>query len=314
MSGRYSYLINGHLDGCLSSEEEFELNTWLKADEAHIVLFVESVQLHNRLREVVRPQMAIAPRNGRDNSTYPNTWGGGMRKKLVYAACVCLAFALFLGIYLIPTSRSAASELEKLIEKSTLRIDRTYVIRNLDEEPESEQENRPPIDQAKLYVRYPDQFVLERKQTDDKLFVTGCDGMRSWSAPPNRTVRVSKDLSRFRGGVPGNQQGIPFVDLQKDLQKIKEAYNLKLLAKNTKGWLGLHAEKKSQEYRGPAEVDLWYDSKTGLVYQMIFNGLPRARGGPRSVSVDLVELKQLPPDFFHHESHHESNRKVVEDD
>ena len=224
-----------------------------------------------------------------------------------------VAIALTASWWSSPTPVNAATELDHLIEKADTR-DRSYVIRNLDAQAEQPEDRRPLIDGATLQVRHPDQYVLTRRFPDGRLFVTGSDGERSWSVPPNGAVRVSGDPLRFRGPVPGNQHGIPFVNLRSDLVQLRDAYVVSPLGSDAAGKRGLLAVKKSAEYRGPNRVELWYDAKTGVIHRMVFAGMPKARGGPDSVSVELLEQRELGSDFFRHQTHHAADRRVIEED
>ncbi len=146
------------------------------------------------------------------------------------------------------------------------------------------------------------------------MYTTGYDGERNWAAPPDGAVRLSRDPLRFRWALPGHQHGIPFVDLRSDLVQLRDAYVVSRLDTDANGHRGLRAEKKSREYRGPNRVEVWYDGNTGVIHRMVFEGLPQARGGPRSVSVELLEQRELSADYFRHETHHAPGRRVVEED
>jgi hypothetical protein len=168
---------------------------------------------------------------------------------------------------------------------------------------------------AMLHVRYPDQYVLIQKFPDGRPFATGSNGERSWVIPPGgATVRVSRDPMRFRGPVPGHQHGIPFVNLRSDLVQLLDAYTVSPLGPNAAGQRGQLAVKKSSDYRGPNRVELWYDADTGVIHRMVFAGMPKARGGPDSVAVELVDQRDLAADFFKHQSHQAPDRRVVEED
>jgi hypothetical protein len=127
-------------------------------------------------------------------------------------------------------------------------------------------------------------------------------------------VRVSGDPLRFRGPVPGHQHGIPFADLRSDLVQLRDAYVVTRLGSDEAGKRGLLAIKKSTEYRGPNRVELWYDAATGVIHRMMFAGMPKARGGPDSVAVELLEQRELGNEFFRHQAHHAADRRVIEED
>ncbi len=316
MNPQLAALVNGYLDGVLTEGEEAELNAWLKAAPENAAAFAEVVRLHDRLYAVLRPPAKIDPVPGGKSEPARATAGQrSWRRASLVGGLVALVAVAFVAVWWDnPRPASAATELDRLIEKADTR-DRSYVVRNLDERPEQTDERHPPIDGAVLHVRHPDQYVLIRKFPDGRPFATGSDGERSWSAPPDdRAVRVSADPLRFRGPVPGHQHGIPFVDLRSDLVQLRVAYTVALLSPDAAGLRGLRAEKKSPEFRGARRVDLWYDARTSVIHRMVFAGMPQARGGPNAVSVELIDQRDLGPDFFRHGSHHGPDRKVIEED
>lgn len=305
-------LIHGYLDGVLTAADEATLNEWVKADPANAVEFAEAARLHDRLRSVFAPAIAVAERPqvvGRPGRGWRwSRWAGGI--------AALLLFGLFAVWWNTPTPLTAAAELDRLIERSEASGDRTYVIRTLDAASEPFDDRHPPIDGATLHVRSPDRYVLVRTFPDGRPFATGSDGERSWSAPPAGAgaVRVSGDPLRFRGPLPGNQHGIPFVNLRSDLVQLRDAYTVTPLPSDSAGRRGLLAEKKSAEFRGPRRVELWYDPASGVIQRMVFAGMPKARGGPDSVTVELTNQRELPADFFHHTAHHTPDRRVIEED
>lgn len=319
MIGSVSELIHGYLDGVLTTEQETELNAWVKASPNNAATFAEIALLHDRLHNVLTAESQLAQAAHETVASVSMTRQRslqrfGPRMTLLGGVAALLAVVLLAGWWLFPSPLSAATELDRLIATSADQRDRTYRIRNLDPQPEPEDARRPPIDGATLYVRHPDQYVLLRQFPDGRPFVTGSDGERSWSLPPEGAVRVSTDPLRFRGPVPGHQHGIPFVDLRSDLVQLRGAYVVRLLEAQANGWRGLVAEKKSAEYRGPRRIELWYEARTGVIHRMVMDGMPRARGGPNRVAVELLEQKLLGPDFFRHEAHHPPNRRVIEED
>ena len=49
-----------------------------------------------------------------------------------------------------------------------------------------------------------------------------------------------------------------------------------------------------------------------MVYlrSLVRDGLPRGRGGPKSVMLELEDQSDLPPDFFSHAAHHEPGKRI----
>lgn len=318
MTGGANDLIQGYLDGALTPEQEAELNGWVKRDLANARVFAAAMLLHDRLRNEIcaLPQISSTAIGQPEEPVIPHQERARRRwRPMAALASLAAVFAMlfFLG-WSRPAPLNAATELSRLINTSATQTDRTYRIRSLDETPDTGDERRPPIDGATLYVRSPEKYVLVRRFPNGEQFVTGSDGVRSWAIRPAGAVRVSKDPLRFRGPVPGHQHGLPFVDLRSDLVQLRDAYIVTLLGTDDKGRRGLLAEKKSPRYRGPRQVELWYDARTGVIDRMVFRGMPRARGGPSSVSVELLDQRSLGADYFQHDRHHAPGRRVIEED
>lgn len=301
----------------LTPDQEAELNAWVKADSANAAIFVEWVTFDTRLAEHYRSASVIETSAvGLQTNVKPLPVKHLIRDKIKFAGGIAASILVLLMVFSWrPSSRlNASTELDRLIAIEPDSADRSYRITNLDPYPEKAEVRRPPLDGAMLHVRQPNSYLLERRFADGSLFLTGCDGERSWALPPQGKVIVSRDLERFRGPLPGHQHGLPFVNLKSDLKQLREAYDLALLPEDQKkGQYGLVCIKKSHEYRGARQVLLWYDAKTGVIRKMQFEGLPQARGGPASVAVDLVEQGRKPDRFYQHASHHDSNREVVEE-
>jgi hypothetical protein len=312
-------LIHGYLDATLSADEENELNAWVKAAPENSATFAAMIRFHDHLRNVVRtgamfpesptasPLNVVTPssRPARRRWTRFGVIGGG----------VTIAAGLLIAVWLSNTATvSAATELEHLIEKTATTGDRTYRIRNLDPNPAPMEPKQPPLDGAVLSIRPPEQYVLVRRFPDGRPYVTGFDGESNWDVPPTAPVRVSRDPLRFRWPLPGHQHGIPFADLRSDLVQLRDAYQLSSLGLDPNGHRGLLAVKKSPEHRGPKRVELWYDPTSGVIHRMVFTGMPKARGGPDSVAVELVDQRELGDGFFKHTSHHAADRRVIEED
>jgi hypothetical protein len=305
-------LVDGHLDGILTPDETARLNDWIRADPANALVFSRMVRMHSQLRDLA-VQTTWVPDTPATPAKPRRRW---WRLPQACALVVAVSMAAWL-LFLQPVS--AARELDRLIAANTVEaagIDRTYRIRNLDEVPEAIDPKRPPIDGATLQVRAPDNYVLVRLQPDGSRWTTGSDGETGWSVPPEGqgAVRVSRDPMRFRGPVPGHQSGIPFANLPADLAQLRVTYDLTLLSPSPEGWKGILARKRSTWDRGPREVEIRFDPKTGTIQRMTFQGMPKARGGPDKVRVELVGQNKVDTGYFGHDFHHATDRKVVVED
>ena len=230
------------------------------------------------------------------------------------AACVVLLLILQ-GIS--PTETAAAS-LERIIGVMQQPIDRTYVIEVVEEYPETfpnSAKQREEIDGATLHVGGPDRYVFIRKLSNGHTRISGCDGRQSWAMREDGPVHLSSDLNRFRGGLPGHQQDAPFINLHAQLLQLREGYEVELLPEagresDDRPMMGLVGIKKSSSVRGPKRIEIWADRETGVIHRMFMDNLPRARGGPKSVILELTNQSNLPADFFSHDHHHEPEREV----
>lgn len=318
-------LINAFLDGTLTDEQARQFNDWIKADRAHAERFAGAASLHNRLADLVRARAALEPRQPVVESPRRQPAAKSWRAWAALcsaAASVAIVWLLFHSLQ--PDAEAAAeAQLKRLIETTQASGDRVYLITAFDEEPpkaapstDKRRKDQPPIHGARLYVRGPGQYVLIRRYEDGSTYITGSDGVTSWSVPPKGNVRISNDPLRFRGPVPGQQHDIPFLDIRASLAQLREAYELELLPTKpgtvpTEKWVGLRADKRGPEFRGPKRVEIWYVPDSGLIKQMWFDGLPRAKGGPRSMLVELISQTNLDANFYQHPAHHGNDRQVI---
>lgn len=308
-------LIDDYLDDRLDGGQIDELNRRISTDPQFARDFAEALYLHDRLFDIARAgrarvrEMPAITGSVRRSDRKPLTrrirvWG-------MLAAAV--AFLMFSTLWNASRTLNAATEIDRLIAKFDTSPDRRYEIRNLDQSPDSKSDRQPPIDGATLYVRSPDRYVLERRYPDGRRFLTGSNGQTSWAVPPDGLVRVSPDPERFRGPVPGHQHGLPFVDVRGDLNGFRSRYDLSGPNSTADGLRKITGTRKPGVPRGPRSFEMTYEPVSGSIRRMIFDGLPQARGGPRRVAVELIDSKPLKDDFFDHQSHHTSDREVIEE-
>ena len=237
--------------------------------------------------------------------------------------------AMFLFVFeMTRSSASAATELKRLIAAQDHGVDKTYLIA-VEENPvpqrrprqgaEDRRPPKPPLDQAMLHVRSPNQFVLIRKMPDGQPFVTGSNGMTSWAVRPDGPVRVSTDLTRFNRDLPGHEHDIPLIQIEQGLEHLRKAYVMELLpiefeedVSTDNSPTRLLVAVKRRGYRGPQRVEITYVVATGQIRQLRFIGMPY---GPEHLNVrlSLVDDQSLGDTFFDHQSHHAPDRRVKEE-
>ncbi|MEM6364317.1 MAG: hypothetical protein AAF745_07815 [Planctomycetota bacterium] len=251
----------------------------------------------------------------------------GPRRFAILTSILSVA-AIFLIAFIVVPQQSvsaAMASLEKLVEAAAKPFDRTYQVSVVDEyAPEkrprhlpAEDRNRDAkqqIDGATLYVRGANQYLMTLRLRSGEKRTLGCDGLQSWAFRETGPVHTSTDLNRFRGGVPGQQQELPFLNIHAHLSQLQTGYDIQLLKFQEKDEVSrLIGIRKSREVRGPKRVEIAFDADTGTVHEMLLDGLRRGGGGPKSVLLKLVDQSELPVEFFSHDSHHEPERRVVSD-
>ncbi|MDF1841747.1 MAG: hypothetical protein P1U77_09945 [Rubripirellula sp.] len=250
---------------------------------------------------------------------------------LTSALTIGAAVLVMLGLLGPPQNVSAAmASLEKVIDAAAKPFDRTYSVSVIEEYPRGkkprnlsqeawEREAEEEIDGATLFVSGANQFVLSVMLRSGIMRTIGCDGKVSWAFRENGPVHVSTDLSRFRGGVPGGQQDLPFMNMHANLSQLRSGYEVELKDKEDVANDGtilsqLVGVRQSRDVRGPKRIDIWFDANSGTVHRILLDGLPRGRGGPKSVMLELEDQSDLPSGFFSHGAHHEPGKRIRYED
>ena len=315
-------LIHAYLDGILDEEQTRELGDWIQAEPENARRFARISMLHDQLHNRISLTQDENPGNPLTGVVHQRKWS---RKILAMASAAILLFVIALPIqYGIVNSKVSAAvvELNRIMIDSREPVDRTYLITPGDDLPYrkefAKRNSTPPLNGAILHVRGPSSYVLVRRFENGDEFVTGSDGKLSWALPPSGPVRVSHNADRFRGAIPGQQHNIPFINLQDNLQELASAYHLELVPDpvtegDLKGLKLIKASRRQWSEGGPRNVWIWYEPASGQIRRMRMDRLPMARGGPRSITLDLTATDNFPGGFYSHEFHHEPDRKLIEE-
>lgn len=317
-----------YLDDDLSAGEHCEFQKWLTASSDHMAQFVQVAMLHDRLRGELTA-MSMTPTVDREraghksNNAQRHLWNS---MTVVGAAVAAIAVLVVLWHGIGDSPVSAATELDRLIDVQDAGRDRTYHIavegtsarRQTRRRADDTRPPKPPMDGATLHVRHGNQFVLIRQTHDGLPFVTGCDGRVSWAVRPHGPVRVSADLTRFNRDVPGHEHGMPLINLEEALERLKAAYDLQLLPveavfdRSSRESTRLFVAAKRRGFRGPQRVEITFQVSTGLIQQLRFVEMPY---GPDRLSLrlSLLDERDLGATFFEHQSHHASDRTIEEE-
>jgi hypothetical protein len=310
-------LIAEHLDGCLSAEDDALLGRLVAADKDVALAFARAAMVHDRLRDLFREEPVITgepPARLESGAMRPFRSTRRWLAVLAGVAVAVVAVVLFQA-----PSRSgvaAAAAIERLVAAASAPIDREYRITVLDHGPDGPlppvmsggKGRKPGIEGASLFVRGADRFVLVRRFGDGTEFLTGSDGTIGWAVPPKGRVHLSQDARRFRRGVPGEHEELPFLDLRSGFDGLRRGYDLSLMAE-ANGHQRLEARRQARRRRGPDVVRVWFD-EAGVATRIEIEGLPVEDNMPHSVAMTLVSQQDRGAGFYAHETHHPAERPV----
>ena len=184
-----------------------------------------------------------------------------------------------------------------------------------DDAPERPRPPKPPLSGAILHVRRGGQIVLSRQTSDGRTFLTGSNGRTSWAVRPDGSVRENTDLNEFNRDVPGHEHSMPLIHIEEGLERLLEAYDVRLLPVETAddavaedNPTRLIVAVKKRHYRGPKRVEISYSVRSGLIQQLRFVEMPY---GPEHLT--LIEERPLGDRLFDHESHHKTAQPLIEE-
>ncbi|TWU16177.1 hypothetical protein [Allorhodopirellula heiligendammensis] len=330
MSAAIQDLISGYIDDSLSREQLQELSEWINFEPSNARQFASALLLHDRLRnhfiaheeqayQQIDASSLVAPAKASARQ-----WRAHRQLAWATTACLVLVATLFFWQTLGARSASAAMrELNRIMIANDRSIDRTFEIAvettsapQGDRErtsPEHERPPKPSLDQAILDVRGARQFVLTRKTEQGDSFITGSNGVTSWAVRPDGPVRFSNDLTRFNRDLPGHECSLPINNLHDGLDALRTAYDLTLLPALTTDSVDDPSRRmvavKKPGYRGPAEVEITYDSANGQIRKMRFVAMPYGVDNV-TLTMTLVAERELPANHFDHQTHHAPLRRV----
>lgn len=315
--GDAARLIDGYLDDSLSADETARLMRLLAAEDDVAIRFARAALLHDRLHDVMTGDDPT-PAAGPDRAA-ARAMQKGSPRWVTFAAVLALT-ALFALLLRQPASTASAASLalDRVVVAAGSAADREYRILVLDHGAghppptvmSGGRGRKPGIDGARLFVRGQDRFVLVRMFGDGTKFVTGSDGEIGWAVPPKGRVHLSRDPRRFRRGVPGERQEVPFIDMRAGFETLRRGYTLSLSPASAPARPGqrLEAVRTGGRGRGPEAVRAWI-GEDGVPTRIEIDGLPPGDGMPESVALELVSRSDLGGRFFDHESHHAAGRE-----
>jgi outer membrane lipoprotein-sorting protein len=251
----------------------------------------------------------------------------GPAVRLGTAAMIIISLAILL-IYL--PSNKAMATIDQMISAIENAGDRTYSVIVRDYETGRRdrggarsavdgrsRRERAVLDGATLYLRGRGQYVLYRYTPSGQTVVNGSDGLTNWLIRPKREVLVSNNPQAFRIPMPEDLADLLTLDFGDTLQRIRERYKIKYLGTvpveqgQDSSWAYLHATMQNRRFRGPRVIRIWAHPDTGLLRRIEFADIQlQGYAEPKKLIFDLVDLKQLPNDWFTHSAHHPADAEV----
>lgn len=307
MNPEFGKAMHSVLDGDLSAEAQAALNEALRSDPSALDAYCSQMRMHALLSWRAGAATTDATRK---IVVFP------VRPRLLRWAGWAAAALLMLGAVFVALAPSRATAAVNRVFAAMQRGDRSYTISVIEGDARMAMNNGRTLtyEGGVLHLRGDRQFVLVRPIVEGGRRVTGSDGTMNWDIVGDGPVKVTSDLTRFRGGLPGEQQDSTFLDLAGNLSGLKSGYDLVLSdVLGEPSQVRLYAERKSRDVRGPREMDITFRRESGVIVALELRGLPRANGGPEAVRLTLTGESALPADYFTHAAHHEPGRRIQDE-
>jgi hypothetical protein len=307
MSSDPNRLINGYLDCSLSSDEQIEINDWVKSDPVNARRFTLAVMLHDRIRvqyqsmkltheQLDHVRISIVPRKR------------SYRRLMLVASVACLVLATIVNIR-TPVRSNASTEaiavFHELAVTAKSTADRTYRITFVTDDSKGAPGKGPNTqkiavavnNQKMLYVRNGQQFVCTWKAPDGRQFVTGSNQTQSWSIRPGEKAEINAPM-HFTGGLPDSDYLAPILNLfDRQDQVVAALYNMELRPPSTSTRL-LVAGKKPDTKQGPRRIEIdFVPSSKRLTEMRIWPETPDHRKA-EFTRIELVSEQHLDEKWF----------------
>jgi hypothetical protein len=168
---------------------------------------------------------------------------------------------------------------------------------------------KPGLDNATLYLRDSQQYLLVRDDPKGGSTFDGYDGRQSWRVRAGVLAETKEGLGAGRIPMPPIMADVPFSDLHQTLQQILVDYTVEqfdqaLLPSGSEALRHVRVRRNSREVKGPETIEIWADSKTAMPKRIVFDRA-KLQGSrqPTRLTFDLVSESPLPADWFAPETH-----------
>ncbi|MCX5684546.1 MAG: hypothetical protein NT049_12780 [Planctomycetota bacterium] len=264
--------------------------------------------------ESVSPNMSSSAARPAERTPRLRTWA---RRSVWAAAATVLIvvglFALFNG------PSSAQASLNEIIGALGRPGDRTYRIQMEDlpappprespDDPKPEMAPRPRLDNATLYLRDSQQYLLVRDDPKGGSTFDGYDGRQSWRVRAGVLAETKEGLGAGRIPMPPIMADVPFSDLHQTLERIRVDYTVEQfdqapLPSGSEALRHVRVRRNSREVKGPETIEIWADLKTAMPKRIVFDRAKlQGNRQPIRLTFDLVSESPLSADWFAPEAH-----------
>lgn len=265
------------------------------------------------IRESVSPNMRSSAALPADRALRLRVW---VRRGALAAAMVLIGVGIF---SLINGPAPAQASLNDILDALGRPGDRTYRIQMEDlpappprgspDDPKPEMAPRPRLNNATLYLRGSQQYLLVRDDPKGGSTFDGYDGRQSWRIRAGVLAETKEGLGAGGIPMPPIMADVPFSDLHRTLQQIRVDYTVEQFDQAPPPSGGevlrhVRVRRNSREVKGPETIEIWADSKTAMPKRIVFDRA-KLQGSrqPSRLTFDLVNESQMPVDWFAPEAH-----------
>jgi len=172
------------------------------------------------------------------------------------------------------------------------------------DDPKPEMAPRPRLNNATLYLRDSQQYLLVRDDPKGGSTFDGYDGRQSWRIRAGVLAETKEGLGAGGIPMPPIMADVPFSDLHRTLQQIRVDYTVEQfdqapLPSGGEVLRHVRVRRNSREVKGPETIEIWADSKTAMPKRIVFDRA-KLQGSrqPTRLTFDLVSEAPLPADWF----------------
>ena len=250
---------------------------------------------------------------------------GSRRWGWMLATCAALLLLFVLPVLPFWSQPSAVATVERTLRVSQLDIPRHY---QLQVDFLMESGNQRWIE-GDLYVKGSDHLAVRIPAilVPHLNAWAGHNDEEAWVVPALGPVMVGDQLALGKWLGSQSELSTPYLHVSSLLSRMLDAYDLKTvsdsqlpanvelpeaLATANLQFDHIKASRLRNRERLPAEIEVWIERETGVVYRLEANWeRDQVKRGRRRIVLQWLSDEELPEDWFKHETHHAARRRVI---